>query len=272
MAATRFTRPAAAAAPVVLPGDVRLMNVVASSLFALPRWRWWRPACCGWRARPGSRSGIQVEGELLRITGETLRANAAPRLAATSSAPTWPRRARLRVRALGAPRQRAPHLARPAGGAARGTPRRRAVAGRRARRPPRQHQGEVFAANVGDVEDEALPAFSGPDGSAAPVLAMYRRCCRCCARATWTSSSCTCPAAAPGACCWTTAPRWSWAAAARTRCDRTHAAFRAHAAAVTGRYRAPLEYADLRHADGYAVRLRGVTTTPTAPPGAKPAL
>ena len=41
---------------------------------------------------------------------------------------------------------------------------------------------------------------------------------------------------------------------------------------ATARWRAPLEYADLRHADGYAVRLRGVTTTPTAPPGAKPAL
>jgi cell division protein FtsQ len=36
---------------------------------------------------------------------------------------------------------------------------------------------------------------------------------------------------------------------------------------VTERYHAPLEYADLRHADGYAVRLRGVTTTLT---GAKP--
>ena len=39
-------------------------------------------------------------------------------------------------------------------------------------------------------------------------------------------------------------------------------------AQVTTRYRTPLEYADLRHADGYAVRLRGVTTT--APTGAKP--
>jgi cell division protein FtsQ len=29
---------------------------------------------------------------------------------------------------------------------------------------------------------------------------------------------------------------------------------------VTGRYHQPLETADLRHADGYAVRLRGVTT------------
>ena len=38
---------------------------------------------------------------------------------------------------------------------------------------------------------------------------------------------------------------------------------------VAAKWRAPLEYADLRHADGYAVRLRGVTTTPaSAKPGA----
>ena len=29
---------------------------------------------------------------------------------------------------------------------------------------------------------------------------------------------------------------------------------------VTGRYQRPLEYADLRHHEGYAVRLKGVTT------------
>jgi cell division protein FtsQ len=30
---------------------------------------------------------------------------------------------------------------------------------------------------------------------------------------------------------------------------------------VLSRYRRPLEYADLRHNDGYAVRLKGITTT-----------
>ena len=33
---------------------------------------------------------------------------------------------------------------------------------------------------------------------------------------------------------------------------------------VTSRYHRPLEYADLRHADGYAVRLKGVSTTTDA--------
>ncbi len=34
---------------------------------------------------------------------------------------------------------------------------------------------------------------------------------------------------------------------------------------LTQRWQRDLEYADLRHADGYAVRLRGITTTAAAP-------
>ena len=33
--------------------------------------------------------------------------------------------------------------------------------------------GEVFEANVGDVEDEALPRLAGPPGSSVRVLAMH---------------------------------------------------------------------------------------------------
>jgi cell division protein FtsQ len=40
-------------------------------------------------------------------------------------------------------------------------------------------------------------------------------------------------------------------------------------AQATSRWHAPLEYADLRHADGYAVRLRGVSTTSPAAAAAK---
>ena len=38
---------------------------------------------------------------------------------------------------------------------------------------------------------------------------------------------------------------------------------------VTGQYQRPLEYADLRHNDGYAVRLKGVTTQLPAAPAAR---
>jgi cell division protein FtsQ len=40
-------------------------------------------------------------------------------------------------------------------------------------------------------------------------------------------------------------------------------------AQVTGQYQRPLEYADLRHTDGYAVRLKGVTTQLPAKPARK---
>jgi hypothetical protein len=79
-----------------------------------------------------------------------------------------------------------------------------------------------------------------------------------------------CPAAAPGACCWTAAPRLELGRGSDDEVLERTAALRAHAARSDRRYRAPLEYADLRHADGYAVRLRGVTTTPTAPPAPSP--
>jgi len=39
---------------------------------------------------------------------------------------------------------------------------------------------------------------------------------------------------------------------------------------VTERYGRELEYADLRHADAYAVRLRGITTTTIVPAGTGP--
>jgi len=38
---------------------------------------------------------------------------------------------------------------------------------------------------------------------------------------------------------------------------------------VEARYQRPLESADLRHADGFAVRLKGVTTSEQAAPARK---
>jgi cell division protein FtsQ len=38
---------------------------------------------------------------------------------------------------------------------------------------------------------------------------------------------------------------------------------------VVQQYQRPLQYADLRHPDGYAVRLKGVTTLMTPPPPAR---
>ncbi|HEX7638020.1 MAG TPA: cell division protein FtsQ/DivIB, partial [Burkholderiaceae bacterium] len=119
--------------------------------------------------------------------------------------------------------------------------------------------GEVFEANVGDVEDDSLPDFSGPDGQAAAVLAMYRR---------------LAPVVKPLDAEITSlalSRRGSW----RVELDdgvavelgrgtddevveRT-ARFVRTLPSVTSRFHAPLEYADLRHAEGYAVKFKGVT-------------
>ena len=132
--------------------------------------------------------------------------------------------------------------------------------------------GEVFEANVGDVEDEHLPQFSGPDGSSMQMLALYRR-------------------LQPLFAAWQLQPvslqlsgRGSWSLELDTgatvvlgrgsedelvaRSER----FLRTLGQVTGRFQRDLEHADLRHADGYAVRLRGITTTvvPAATASKKP--
>ena len=164
-----------------VPADVRLMNVVASSVYLL--------AAVGalvagvlWLMRSPlfPIRGIQLDGDLLRNNVPTIRANAAPRLAgnffsvdlqqgrkAFESVP-WVRRAvvrrvwpdRLAVRLE---EHRAAALWVAQGEQNSG-----------ADRLVNSH-GEVFDANVGDVEDDGLPKLEGPEGSAAQMLAMVRR-------------------------------------------------------------------------------------------------
>ena len=127
-------------------------------------------------------------------------------------------------------------------------------------------QGEVFEASALDVEDERLPRFSGPDGSAAQMLALYRRIQPAFDKLEWKVERLQ------------LSGRGSWRAELDTdavielgrgsqaevvaRCERfTRTVMDAP---VVKRYRQPLEYADLRHRDGYALRLRGVTTTAAA--------
>jgi hypothetical protein len=230
--APRFMRrPAPQGAAPVLPGDVRLMNVVASTVFVLAALAL-APACSGWRARRWFAIRASARRRAARNSVETLRANAAPRLAGNFFSADLARAAR-RLRGP------CPGCAVPPCAASGPTA---WWCSSRSTAPPRcgrattattagQHPGRGLRGQRGRRRGRGLPTFSGPEGSAAPVLAMYRACSRCCARAGHgRSSSCTCPPAAPGACCWTAAPRWNWAAAARTRW-RTHRALRAHAAA-----------------------------------------
>ena len=80
--ATRLTRTSAPAAALPLPGDVRLMNAVAGGVFTLALLAALAAGVL-WLARSPAFEirAIRIEGELQRISAETLRANAAPRLA-----------------------------------------------------------------------------------------------------------------------------------------------------------------------------------------------
>ena len=257
-----------------VPADVRLMNAIASSVYLL--------AALGalvagvlWLMRSPifPIRGIQLDGDLLRNNVPTIRANAAPRLAgnffsvdlqqgrkAFESVP-WVRRAvvrrvwpdRLAVRLE---EHRAVALWAVQGELDSGAD--RLV----------NSFGEVFDANVGDVEDDSLPKLEGPEGSAAQMLSMVRRVQPALTRLDMEIERLH------------LSGRGSWRADLDSGASielgrgtedeimaRTERFVRTLAAA-TAQWRAPLAYADLRHTDGYAVRLRGVSTTAATPPAA----
>jgi len=246
-----------------MPIDIRLMNGVASTLFVLVGAALLAAAML-WLSRAPwlSIRVIQIEGDLQRNSVATIRANAAPRLAgnfisidldkaraAFESVP-WVRQATLR-RIW--PDRLAVRLAehRPVALWQGGDGNERLV----------NEFGEVFEANVGDVEDDGLASFSGPDGSSAQMLAMYRRLAPLFAAMGLDVQSLQ------------LSGRGSWRAEldsganvdlGRGSADELAARterFLLTLSQVTGRYERELEHADLRHADGYAVRLRGITTT-----------
>jgi len=246
-----------------LPFDIRLMNGVASVLYLLIALGLLATALL-WLSRApwlGFRV-IQLEGDLQRNSVATIRANAAPRLAgnfisidldqarASFETVPWVRQATLR-RIW--PDRLAVHL-----------DEHQPVAlwlGDDGNQRLVNQQGEVFEANVGDVEDEALPEFSGPEGSSAQMLSLYRR------LAPLFAAHQMQPQALQ------LSGRGSWGVELDTgasvvlgrgsedelvaRSER----FLRTLGQVTGRFERDLEHADLRHADGYAVRLRGITTT-----------
>ncbi len=123
--------------------------------------------------------------------------------------------------------------------------------------------GEVFEANVDEVEQAALPRLNGPDGQGSAVLAMYETLLPLFDGMDLTLDQLE------------LSGRGGWRAQLDTGArielgggtvaqvlERTQR-FLKTLTQVTSRYgRTPeaLETADLRHEDGYAIRLRGVTT------------
>jgi cell division protein FtsQ len=259
----------AAPRPAPLPGDVRLMQSTANAVFVLAAVALLAAGVL-WLARLPvfAVKAIKIEGEVHRNSVSTIRANAAPKLAgnfftldlqktraAFESVPwvrhavvrrVWPDRLAVRLE-----EHRAAAL----------------WAGDDGNDRLVNTHGEVFEANIGDVEDEALPRFAGPEGSTAAMLGLYRRLQPVLARLDEGDIESL-----------QLSVRGSWRATldngavvelgrgsdeeVLARADR----FVRTLAQVTGRYQRPLEYADLRHADGYAVRLKGVTTTVPATP------
>ena len=255
-----------------LPVDVRLMNGVANTLFVLLGLALLGGALL-WLSRAPwlSIRVIQLEGDMQRNSLSTIRANATPRLSgnfisldmdkarAAFEAVPWVRQATLR----------------------RVWPDRLAVQlvehqpvalwkGEDGNDRLVNAQGAVFEANLGDVEDDELPTLAGPEGTSAQMLALYRRLEPLFGQNGQQLSSLQ------------LSGRGSWRAEFDSgavvdigrgsedelvaRCAR----FLRTVGQVTGRYQRQLEQADLRHAEGYAVRLRGITTTPAAPlPAAK---
>ncbi len=271
--------PRAAARPipppgVALPGDVRLMNVVSGLVFAGIAGALLVGGAGRIARLPAFEiAAIEVGGELTRNSVPTIRANALPALAgnfftidlqraqrAFEQVPwvrhatvrrVWPNRLVVRLQE----HQPAALWENPA---AEGGVERLVNA-----------QGELFDANLGDVEDDALPLFAGPEGSAPQMLGFWRRLQPAFERRGVVIERLT------------LSGRGSW----RVETDRAAAIvlgrgsddevlarterFLRTLAQVRGRWPGPLEYADLRHPDGYALRLRGVTTGAPPAPGVR---
>ena len=246
------------------PLDVKLMNLTASVLFL----------CCvllllaagaRWVLRyPGfSVARIVVQGELVHNNAVTLRANVAPQLvgnfftidlraarAAFEQAP-WVRKALVRREFPGGLRvELQEHDAVAYWGGESGS----ALVNR---------QGEVFEANVGDVEQEGLPRLLGPQGSSVQVLQMHGLLqplfepldlaveqLELTGRGGWRATLDSGAVVELGG------------GTPQEVVDRTQRFARTltQVAAQYQRRADALESADLRHAGGYALRLRGVTT------------
>jgi cell division protein FtsQ len=253
---------ARAAALSPLPVDVRLTMAGANAVIAVMAIVL-AAAALLWLTRLPvfAVRGIVLEGDLTHNTAATVRAHAAPKLAgglftldleraqaAFESVP-WVRRATVR-RVW--PDRLAVRLEEHVAAA-------HWITSDGADRLVNTH-GEVFEANVGDVEDDNLPRLAGPRGSAARVLAMHRA--LAVALAPLDGAVATLRLSARG----------SWrveldggVAIELGRGDADEVVARAARFArtlpqVMQTYQRPLLHADLRHPDGYAVRLKGIAT------------
>ena len=250
-----------------LPLDVRLMNITASVLFA---------ACglllagaLGWwllRHPMFAIGGVVVQGDTGHNSAATLRANVLPRLRGNFftvdlqktreafEAVPWVRHAVVKRQFPNTLRvQLQEHEAEAFWGADSES---RLV----------NTYGEVFEANPGDMEQDDMPRLVGPEGTAAQVLAMYRGLKPMLEKLDLAIDQ----VALSGRGGWSlTLDSGATVELGRGSTEEVLARSQRFAATLTqvtakyGRRPEALVTADLRHTDGYAVKLRGVTTTGT---------
>lgn len=272
----------------VLPGDIRLMNATAGFLATVGVVALLATAVV-WVARQPlfALHEIRIEGDVTRNSVSTIRANAVPRLVgsfftmdltagrhAFESVPwvraaivrrVWPNRLTVELeehRAValwsGVGTGEDADTSEKVKASAKASA---ALAAESGQDKLVNNFGEVFEANLGDVEDDALPTLAGPDGSSAHMLALLGRLGKVFAPLDARIET----LALSG--------RGSWHVELDTGAEvelgrgsddeviaRTQR-FVGTLTQITQRYQRPLEYADLRHNQGYAVRLKGITTT-----------
>ncbi|MBB5203452.1 cell division protein FtsQ [Inhella inkyongensis] len=253
-----------------LPSDIRWMKLAAPVLAGLAvllmltagaLWLAKRPVF-EWRQ-------IRIEGDVERNSLATLRANAMPHLegnflsmnlararAAFEAAP-WVRRATVQRVWPGQLRvvleeHRAVALWDGRGDWGEPAPERALL----------NSHGEVFQANLGDVEDDGLPQFSGPHGSAPTVMRLWQQL----QGPSQSLGETVVKLELSGRGSW----RLAWESGAQIELGRgsedellaRYRQFLPHALAVAKRFQTTVASADLRHTDGYALRLAGIGTTP----------
>lgn len=256
-----------------LPSDIRLMNALSAVLVSVLLLM----ACAvllGWVTRLPlfAFQAIQIQGDVTRNSAASLRANALPSLSGTflsmslfagqkafEAVPwvrsatvqrVWPNRLRVKLeehrpaaywetKVEGADEQSDSSMD----------------------RSLVNSFGEVFQANLGDVEDDGLPELAGPVGSSAAMLHMWQRLQA--ASTGWGDRIERLDLSGRGS--WRlTFEKGAVVELGRGNEDELLARF-GHfirtITQITSRYKTAVLSADLRHADGYAVRLRGITTT-----------
>jgi cell division protein FtsQ len=256
---------AAPAAPP--PADIRLMNVTAIVFAAIGAVALVAVALLWIAKQPAfAVRGIRIEGDMAHNSVLTIRANAMPQLAgnfftmdlgvtrhAFEAVPwvrqavvrrVWPNRLSVQLE-----EHRAVALWV------------NAASGDDAPDKLVNSFGEVFEANLGDVEDDALPILRGPEGTSGAMLTLFQR-----LQPVFAAMEAHIDTLALSG-------RGSWRVELDTGAEielgrgtddevlaRTQS-FIATLPQVTSHFQRALQTADLRHHDGYAVRLKGITTT-----------